>query len=309
MAPGPGMSSAVLRSIVSYGFCSSIMLVINKVTISLIPLPGMVFFVQFTTTFVVIMVAKSVHLLRVDAMKLSKALEFAPYVCAFVLSIYFNGKVLQYSNVETLITFRACSPLCVSVLDWIFLGRELPCRRSLAALLGVLAGAVGYVLCDSEFTMRGASAYGWVSMYLVVIVFEMTYAKHMVSNVKFDNPIWGTVLYNNSLAALPMLGLGFASGELEKAAVLVPSAGGLAMLALCSILGIGMNWSGWSCRNQISAAAYTLLGVSCKLISVLINVLIWDKHASPMGILWLVICLLASTAYRQAPLRGESMVK
>merc|ERR1712039_312092 len=143
--------------------------------------------------------------------------QFAPYVGSFVLSIYFNGKVLQYSNVETLIAFRSCSPLAVSILDWAFLGRELPSLRSVTALLGVVCGAIGYVLCDSEFKMHGVSAYGWVSVYLVVIIFEMTYAKHMITNVKFDSPIWGTVLYNNALAVGPMLLLAVGSGERGRA--------------------------------------------------------------------------------------------
>merc|ERR1712227_436594 len=107
-------------------------------------------------------------------------------------------------GVETLITFRACSPLCVSVLDWLFLGRELPTPRSFLALVGVVIGAIGYVLSDSEFKLHGFRAYGWVSMYLVVIIFEMTYAKHMISSVTFDSAIWGSVLYTNVLAIAPM---------------------------------------------------------------------------------------------------------
>merc|ERR1712039_12481 len=230
--------------------------------------------------------------------------QFAPYVGSFVLSIYFNGKVLQYSNVETLITFRSCSPLAVSILDWAFLGRELPSLRSVAALLGVVCGAIGYVLCDSEFKMHGLSAYGWVSVYLVVIIFEMTYAKHMITNVKFDSAIWGTVLYNNALAVGPMLLLAVGSGELGRLDAVPMQPKSVVVLLVCSVLGICMNWSGWNCRNQISAAAYTLLGVACKLISVLLNVLIWDKHASPPGIAWLIVCVLSSTFYRQAPLRN-----
>merc|ERR1712129_381984 len=75
-------------------------------------------------------------------------------------------------------------------------------------------------------------------------------------------------------------------------------------LLFCSFLGIGMNWSGWNCRDKISAASYTLLGVACKFISVLLNVLIWDKHATQSGIACLIVCLLSSTFYKQAPLRG-----
>lgn len=303
------LTREAVHSIAFYAGCSSVMLVINKVTISRIPLPGFVFCVQFLTTFVAILVAKSLHLLRVDDLTWEKAVRFAPYVSSFVLAIYLNGKVLQHSNVETLITFRACSPLCVSLMDWAFLGRELPSRRSLVALVGVLAGAIGYVLCDSEFRLHGLGAYGWVSAYLVVIIFEMTYAKHMITNVRFDSAIWGSVLYTNALAAGPMLLLAIASGESRQLAAIRPEWSSMLVLVTCSVLGICMNWSGWYCRSQISAAAYTLLGVACKLISVLLNVMIWEKHATPWGIAALVVCLASSTLYRQAPLRNEAPLR
>lgn len=294
----------VVVSIVLYAVCSSVMLVINKVTISLIPIPGAVFVAQFLATFAGVMAGKGSGALVVDDLTAEKAFRFAPYTCAFVAALYCNGKVLQHSNVETLITFRACSPLCVSILDWVFLGRELPSMRSTASLLGVLAGAAGYVACDSEFKMHGAGAYGWSALYLVVIVFEMTYAKHTISNIHFQSAVWGSVLYSNALASPLMVVLALGSGEGAQLAAWSPTPGALSMLLLCCMLGICINWSGWNCRSQISAAAYTLLGVVCKLVSVLLNVVIWDKHASITGILWLVVCLVSSSFYRQAPLRA-----
>ena len=44
-------------------------------------------------------------------------------------------------------------------------------------------------------------------------------------------------------------------------------------------------------------------GNVCKVTSVLINILIWDKHASMMGIGFLLACLVAAAAYQPAPLR------
>merc|ERR1711920_675525 len=78
---------------------------------------------------------------------------------------------------------------------------------------------------------------------------------------------------------------------------------GLRWLLLSCVVGVGISWSGWNCRSKISATAYTLLGVICKFISVLINVLIWDKHATKAGLGWLAVCLVASSTYRQAPMR------
>merc|ERR1712039_832138 len=55
----------------------------------------------------------------------------------------------------------------------------------------------------------------------------------------------------------------------------------------------------------VTATAYTLLGVVCKLISVVLNVLIWDKHATPTGLCMLMLCMSCSAFYQQAPLRQE----
>ena len=49
-------------------------------------------------------------------------------------------RALERSNVETVIIFRSCTPLAVALCDWIFLGRELPSKRSLLALLTIAAG-------------------------------------------------------------------------------------------------------------------------------------------------------------------------
>jgi len=46
------------------------------------------------------------------------------------------------------------------------------------------------------------------------------------------------------------------------------------------------------------------VGVINKFITILLNVFIWDKHASPLGILALVLCLVGGSFYQQAPMRA-----
>jgi hypothetical protein len=40
--------------------------------------------------------------------------------------------------------------------------------------------------------------------------------------------------------------------------------------------------------------------------TVLINISIWDKHASPEGLAALLICLCAAAAYQQSPIRKNA---
>eukprot|EP00746_Dinoflagellata_sp_MGD_P013414 gnl/MRDRNA2_/MRDRNA2_128987_c0_seq1.p1 gnl/MRDRNA2_/MRDRNA2_128987_c0~~gnl/MRDRNA2_/MRDRNA2_128987_c0_seq1.p1 ORF type:complete len:355 (-),score=38.55 gnl/MRDRNA2_/MRDRNA2_128987_c0_seq1:6-1070(-) len=295
----------VVLSIALYTFCSSVMLVANKLAIHFVPMPAFVFCIQLAVSVVYVYAGGVLKYIEVDDWTWVKIKSFSPYTAAFVASVYANGRALQASNVETVIVFRACSPLFVSILDYFFLGRELPSGRSLFALLTVTAGAVGYMFNDSAFMLEGFHAYAWVSIYVVAIVVEMTYGKQLLKSIEFKTSVWGPVLYTN-LTSLPFMAfLGVSAGELERLddTRLGESNWGAFTLALSCIVGVGISWAGWNCRDKVSATTYTLIGVLCKVLSVMFNVLIWDKHASAGGIGCLMVCLVASSAYQQAPMR------
>ena len=69
------------------------------------------------------------------------------------------------------------------------------------------------------------------------------------------------------------------------------------------MIGVSIAYTGWRARSLITATCYTVLGVANKMLTVLANVLIWDKHASIYGIVSLAVCLLGASSYKQAPLR------
>lgn len=301
------ISQEVVRGILCYVVCSAFMLIANKVVITFIPFPALVFCIQLASAVVFCLIFKALGLMEVDEFTIERVTGFAPYICLFVISVYCNGRALARSNAETVIVFRASTPLFVSAMDVAFLGRSFPTRRSLLSLCGVIFGAVGYMQADSEFQMNGVSAYFWVIVYTIAIVLEMTYGKLLLSKVKLDTPVWGSVLFTNGLGLPPMIVLFATCGELNQIqnSEVDFHLGALECLALafsCGI-GVGIGWSGWNCRSLISATSFTLVGVVCKLLTVIVNVLIWNKHASPTGLLWLLVCLISSSLYRQAPLR------
>ncbi len=45
---------------------------------------------------------------------------------SFVASIYFNLCALEVSSVESIIVARSCLPLAMSMLNYIFFGRQVP---------------------------------------------------------------------------------------------------------------------------------------------------------------------------------------
>ena len=83
---------------------------------------------------------------------------------------------------------------------------------------------------------------------------------------------------------------------------LLPPAG-IALLLLGCMVGTGIGYTGWWCRSKVSAASYTLIGVMNKCFTVLVNLLIWDQHAPPEGIVSLSLCLLGGVLYKQAPMK------
>lgn len=87
------------------------------------------------------------------------------------------------------------------------------------------------------------------------------------------------------------------------------SPGSLFLLLLGCVIGTCIGYSSWWCRGKVSATSFTLIGVMNKCITVLANVMIWDKHASATGIGFLALCLVGGTIYQQAPLRNVPLAK
>jgi hypothetical protein len=75
--------------------------------------------------------------------------------------------------------------------------------------------------------------------------------------------------------------------------------GARVQVSLSCVLGIAIGYSGWWCRDLISATSYTLVGVINKLLTVTVSVLFINTKSSPMAIGALVICLLAGSQYEQ----------
>jgi drug/metabolite transporter (DMT)-like permease len=181
----------------------------------------------------------------------------------FVLGIYSNMRSLATANVETVIIFRACSPLAVSLCDWVFLNRELPSFRSWFALSTIAIGNTvpnllsrllgtcirtrspidrGYRLCErgSRFLLAWA---GGISLAYIIFCDDLcrndivrthgllgrlqfqcpssynitSYhsGKVIMSELSFKS-MWAPTFYTNLFAVLPMVLLGYGSGEFLK---------------------------------------------------------------------------------------------
>jgi len=218
--------------------------------------------------------------------------------------------------VDTFIVFRSLTPLLVALADTTFRKQPCPSKLTFLSLVIILGGAVGYVATDSAFTL---TAYSWAFAYLVTITTEMVYIKHMVTNLGLNT--WGFVLYNNLLSLMMAPVFWFLTGEyVDVFATLGANSGDwfdlvpFLAVSLSCVFGLAISFFGFAARKAISATAFTVTGVVNKFLTVAINVFIWDKHASPFGLLCLLFTLAGGILYQQsvtgagsAPLQRESI--
>lgn len=151
---------------------------------------------------------------KVDELEWGKIKAYSMYILTFVAVIYANMQALSNSNVETVIVFRACSPISVTIIEYLFMDRTWPSLRSSTSLGMVAVSAIIYCISDSQFALNGIGAYTWAIIYFFLITVEMTLGKKLASSVKMDS-VWGPVLYQNLLAAPPMFLFAYSNDDFK----------------------------------------------------------------------------------------------
>ncbi len=148
----PG-TATTFAAVAGYMTCSALMLIVNKLAVTHLPIASFVLLCQVMSSAIAMWVLGLLGMVEVDKMEINKIKQFWIVPLSFLLTIWANIKVLAVANVETFITFRACTPLLISIADYIFLGRELPSVRSWICLVVLLCGSVGYVLNDASYSV------------------------------------------------------------------------------------------------------------------------------------------------------------
>jgi hypothetical protein len=113
----------------------------------------------------------------------------------------------------------------------------------------------------------------------------------------------GALSVTNVLAVVPVFLVGAVTREDKVLEDFEWSFNSVVALAVSCAAGVLMSYSQFLLRGLISATSFTVVGTMCKIATVVINCLIWDKHASFEGLVALFVCLFSGMAYQQAPLR------
>ncbi|RRT66783.1 hypothetical protein B296_00019510 [Ensete ventricosum] len=300
---------------VAAGYCisASLLSIINKWAIMKFPYPGALTALQYFTSAFGVLLCGWLKLVDHDHLELVTMWRFLPAAIIFYLSLFTNSELLLHANVDTFIVFRSAVPMFVAVGETVFLNQPWPSPKTWISLATIFGGSIIYVLTDYQFTV---TAYAWAVAYLVSMSIDFVYIKHVVMTIGLNT--WGLVLYNN-LEALMLFPLElFIMGELKKIkhdisdesnwysfSVVLP-------VALSCLFGMAISFFGFSCRRAISATGFTVLGIVNKLLTVVINLVIWDKHSTLIGTIGLLICMFGGVMYQQSttkPRKAETETK
>ncbi|ESQ34733.1 hypothetical protein EUTSA_v10009949mg [Eutrema salsugineum] len=288
---------------VATGYCisASLLSIINKWAIMRFPYPGALTALQYFTSTLGVLLCGQLKLIDHDPLNILTMWRFLPAAIMFYLSLFTNSELLLHSNVDTFIVFRSAVPVFVAVGETLFLKQPWPSLKTWISLATILGGSLLYVLTDYQFTV---TAYSWAIAYLVSMSIDLVYIKHVVTTIGLNT--WGLVLYNNFEALLLFPLELLVMGELQKLrheisdkpdwcsfSVVLP-------VGLSCFFGLAISFFGFSCRRGISATGFTVLGVVNKLLTVVINLVIWDKHSTFIGTLGLLICMFGGVMYQQS---------
>ncbi|GFP94760.1 gdp-mannose transporter gonst4 [Phtheirospermum japonicum] len=132
----------------------------------------------------------------------------------------------------------------------------------------------------------------------------------MVTNLSLNT--WGFVFYNNllSLMMAPVFWVFWIlTGEFADVFAAMTSSSSSSDLfepvaffavSLSYVFGLLIRYFGFPARKAISATGFRVTGVVNKFLNVAINVLIWDKHATPFGLVCLLLTIAGGVLYQQS---------
>ncbi|KAJ6793666.1 GDP-mannose transporter GONST3-like [Iris pallida] len=288
---------------IAAGYCvsASLLSIINKWAVTKFPYPGALTALQYLTSASAVLLCGRLKALDHDRLELLAMWRFLPAAAIFYLSLFTNSELLLHANVDTFIVFRSAVPIFVAMGEALYLHQPWPSVPTWAALATIFGGSVVYVLTDYQFTL---TAYSWALAYLISMSVDFVYIKHVVMTIGLNT--WGLVLYNN-LEALMLFPLELLiMGELKKIKHEISdesdwhTLGVVFPVALSCLFGLAISFFGFSCRRAISATGFTVLGIVNKLLTVVINLVIWDKHSSVVGTIGLLICMFGGVLYQQS---------
>jgi GDP-mannose transporter len=298
------VSSASIAVFVAYFLASSTMLVFNKACMIVLPAPCVVTLLQVTVTTLLIASAWCCSLVDIQKVNSGVLSQYMLYSMLFVLGINFTMRSLASTSVDTVLLFRSCSPLLVSFIDTVCLGREMPSRRSCVSMLCIVLGATWFAASELQTDTSSLDVPGVCvnTVNLLLTATLMTWGKHVTDSS--DVNLTTSVFICNLTSIVPILAL----AVLEKEYLIIReyrwlSEYDVVVLGISCVMGTALSYLGWKMRMIMSATSFTVVGVLNKVLTVILNGMIWPDHALWSSTIGLMFSLVGGSFYQQSTAR------
>lgn len=285
----------------AYFTVSSTMLLFNKACMIVLPAPCTVTLLQVSVTALLIAAAWCCSIVDIQAVSRVTMSHYVLYSLVFVLGINFTMRALASTNVETVLLFRSCSPILVSVIDTLCLGREIPSRRSCLAMLCIVLGGTWFAWSElqthTSSMMRDGLFVNTVNLVLTAVL--MTWGKHVTDTN--DVNLTTSVFICNVTSIAPILALAI----LEKEYLIIRehrwlSVYAVTVLIISCVMGTALSYLGWKMRVMMSATSFTVVGILNKVLTVLLNGMYLPEHDMSWSTMGLIVSLAGGSLYQQA---------
>eukprot|EP01103_Thecamoeba_quadrilineata_P004364 TRINITY_DN14079_c0_g1_i1.p1 TRINITY_DN14079_c0_g1~~TRINITY_DN14079_c0_g1_i1.p1 ORF type:complete len:334 (+),score=28.95 TRINITY_DN14079_c0_g1_i1:43-1044(+) len=267
---------------------SVITLILNLVILYSFPFPTVLFSLQLFISTSVLFLLKQVDILSVDLPPRKQIILFFGIFLLFLSNLYTQHKALVDSNFGTLLVYETCATLIVAYGDSRLLGKEFPSMRVILLLLLITVGAIIFDSYNSELVVN---SFIWLALYLTTRSVSVLYTKYVVDRVPMTT--LSRSFYNNTFALPFMFFISIASGELIISTEMIqrnqfpPST--YLMIMLSCFIAFGVNYSGFLCREALSATSFAVTENFSQIIAVVINTRLWDNPTHVNGLLGLVL--------------------
>ena len=284
--------------------------VVNKIAVSDIDYPNLILVLQFATASLLLGLAHALGMIKLENINVRTSIGFLPFVACFFALLGSGLWVMKVAPLETFIAFKSTTPIVLSLLDYLFMGRMFPGAKSIVAMIGITIGAIWYVSGDVK---SEDFAYVYCAIFVFVACIEGGVAKDTINRYQMNS--WSRTFLVNTLSIPIGIVLSVFTGELENAIngkeangepFQFGKRGVIALVSSC-FFGVGMGYFTMLIRDALSATSCAVVATCNKFLAEIVNFFIWKNHASLEGAGAVCLIMACGIFYEQAPLRpGES---
>jgi len=308
-APPSPMKVALL--VCGHAVSASLLLVVNKWALKVFPYIWVLTTLQFVPTALLVSLLNQAGVMEVDALERNKLVAFLPAAGMFFITLTAGNAIVKHTNVDTFIVMRSLVPIPCAFLETFVLGEPRPRPLSWLGLITILLGAVLYATANRGIAVSGLA---WMILFIVMMPVDGVLIKHLI-NTSGLNTTWGLVLYQNTLAGAfgivctLLVELSPPNAWHDAGARL--STGGLQTwlpVLLSMLLGVSVSFFQMSVRKVVSSTAFMVLGVSNKLLALLVNQLTMEANSSFVSIAGVVTSIFGAVGFQQT-VKGKGIAQ